>query len=78
MKRLRFLIAITVLWLAQYGCKKQNQFLDAKPNEALAVATTLADFQLMLNNENLFNINDPALGLISAEPLYMGGKRVSG
>jgi hypothetical protein len=54
------------------GCKKQDEFLDAKPNQALVVPATLEDFQTLLNNTNIFNIgNDPALGEISTDDFYV-------
>ncbi|MDB5122413.1 MAG: RagB/SusD family nutrient uptake outer membrane protein [Mucilaginibacter sp.] len=54
------------------SCKKQDAFLDRKPNIALAVPTTLSDFELLLNNETLFNAYDsPALGNLSGDDFYV-------
>lgn len=56
--------------LASGSCKKQDSFLDTKPDEALAVPSTLADLQSLLQYEGLFNINDPALGEIGTDDFY--------
>jgi len=53
------------------GCKKQNDFLNTKPNEALAVPTTLPDLQLIINNEDIFNLNYPALGETSTDDYFL-------
>lgn len=53
------------------GCNKQDEFLNAKPNEALAVPATLGDLQALLQNESLFNADDPALGEISSDDFYV-------
>ncbi len=54
------------------GCKKQDEFLEAKPNDALSTPESLNDLTLLLNNENLFNQGgDPALGAISGEEYYI-------
>ncbi len=65
----RIYLIITLLLFI--GCEKQNEFLDKKPNDALIVPTTLNDFKLLLNNEQLFNTNDPSLGVISGEDFYI-------
>ncbi|MDB5143395.1 MAG: RagB/SusD family nutrient uptake outer membrane protein [Mucilaginibacter sp.] len=63
---------IIALVLVFFGCKKQNEFLDAKPNQSLVVPTSLADFQTLLNNTNVFNSgNDPALGELSSDDYYI-------
>jgi hypothetical protein len=53
------------------SCKKQDQFLDAKPNDALAIPTTLNDVDKLLRNESLFNQNDPSLGMATADEYYV-------
>jgi hypothetical protein len=53
------------------SCKKENNFLNAKPNAALAVPQTLNDLKLLLHNEGTFNIHDPALGEISSDDFYL-------
>jgi hypothetical protein len=53
------------------GCKKQDAFLNTKPNQALAIPSTLADLQLLVNNENVFNRNYPSLGLVSTDDYFV-------
>jgi len=53
------------------GCKKQDAFLDTKPNIALAVPSTLQDLQLLLQDDNVFNaLSFPALGELSTDDYY--------
>jgi tetratricopeptide (TPR) repeat protein len=60
-----------LLLLSLHSCKKQDDFLNTKPNEALAVPSTLADLQSLLQNEGLFNIHDPGLGEIASDDFYV-------
>ncbi|GAC1310352.1 MAG: hypothetical protein NVSMB24_27400 [Mucilaginibacter sp.] len=54
------------------SCKKQDEFLDAKPNQSLVVPKTLSDYQALLNNTSIFNEgNDPALGELSSDDFYV-------
>lgn len=53
------------------GCKKQDEFLEAKPSASLAVPSSLADLQSLLQYESLFNSNDPALGQIASDDGYV-------
>lgn len=64
--------SILVLVFIFSGCNKQDEFLNKKPNAALAVPTSLSDFELLLNNEEIFNAYDsPALGTLSSDDLYV-------
>lgn len=63
-----FVFLILLLWSA---CKKQDDFLDTKPNVALIVPSSLADLQLLLNNEPLFNQSDPSFGEGSTDDFYL-------
>lgn len=59
---------ILFLLNALVGCTKQDEFLDAKPNQALTVPTSLNDFALLLNNEVVFNAySQPALGTLHSD-----------
>lgn len=63
---------LLALILLQLSCKKD--FLDAKPNVALIVPSTVADYQSILDNNtlsNLFNNNQPALNEIGAGDFYL-------
>ncbi|EHQ26402.1 RagB/SusD family nutrient uptake outer membrane protein [Mucilaginibacter paludis] len=72
MKYNRIMYASFFMYIIAFSaCKKQNDFLDAKPNQALNVPSTLADCQSLLLNEGLFNSNDPALGEIGSDDLYV-------
>ncbi|WP_262248403.1 RagB/SusD family nutrient uptake outer membrane protein [Parapedobacter soli] len=50
------------------SCK--NEWLDVKPSKMLVDASTLADFQGILDNNNLLN-KAPALGFLSADNFYV-------
>ncbi|OQP54416.1 RagB/SusD family nutrient uptake outer membrane protein [Niastella populi] len=64
------LIGMSVVLIAFCSCKKD--WLDAKPNKALAVPSTVRDYQALLDNSNsLFNIGAPGLGEISSDNCYM-------
>jgi hypothetical protein len=53
------------------GCKKQDDFLDAKPNDALALPNTLQNLQLLIQNEGVFNSQSyPGLGELSTDDYY--------
>ena len=42
--------------LGTISCNKQNEFLDAKPNQSLIVPLSLSDYESILNNTNVFNL----------------------
>ena len=66
------IISLLFLFLALDACKKQDQFLDAIPNQSLAVPASLADCQSLLDNENVFNSYcDPALGYLSTDDYFV-------
>lgn len=51
------------------GCKKD--WLDAKPRQDLVVLNTLTDMQAVLDNTNIFNINQPNLGETGADNYFL-------
>src|SRR5204863_9069584 len=68
---LKYFAAMTGSFLLLSSCKKQDEFLNAKPDQALIVPSSLSDYQLLINNESVFNLNgDPALGTITADDDY--------
>ncbi|AYL94215.1 RagB/SusD family nutrient uptake outer membrane protein [Mucilaginibacter celer] len=69
-KRLHYGLLLAIL-MACLGCKKQDDFLDAKTNAALSVPKTLEDYQSLLHNEGVFNAQDPALGQIASDDYYV-------
>ncbi|QKJ28403.1 RagB/SusD family nutrient uptake outer membrane protein [Mucilaginibacter mali] len=66
---LPLLLVITTIVFS--GCKKQDDLLNAKPNQALNIPSTLADLQLLIGNENIFNRNYPSLGLLSTDDYFV-------
>ncbi|MET3606935.1 tetratricopeptide (TPR) repeat protein [Mucilaginibacter rubeus] len=59
---------VCMMGIFSNSCKKQDKFLDAKPNQALNVPATLADLQRLLQNEDVFNSQpDPGLGQIASD-----------
>src|ERR1700689_5498224 len=51
------------------ACNKNN-FLDKKPSSDLVIPTTLADFQALLDNDNVM-AETPVLGEVSSDNYYM-------
>ena len=66
MKNILLILLITVL---ASSCTKN--FLDKKPDQALVVPQTLQDFQALLDNTNVMNLNMPSLGEISSDDYYV-------
>jgi starch-binding outer membrane protein, SusD/RagB family len=63
---------LLVLTLLEFSCKKD--WLDAKPNLALVVPSTIKDYQAILDNNtgtSLFNNNEPALSEVGAGDFYL-------
>lgn len=52
------------------GCKKQNEWLDAKRQITDNVPETLKDFQAILDNSIIMNSGYPTLGLLGADNYY--------
>jgi starch-binding outer membrane protein, SusD/RagB family len=57
-----------VMLLLLLGCES---FLDEKPDQKLAIPTTLADLQALLNEHDLMNHEVPNLGEISSGNFYL-------
>ncbi|SDT68624.1 SusD family protein [Mucilaginibacter mallensis] len=53
------------------GCKKEDSFLNVKPNESLAVPSTLSDLQGIIHNQAVLNGNYPSLGEIACDDYYV-------
>lgn len=59
---------VCIMGLTFNSCKKQDDFLNTKPNQALKTPTTLADLKGLLQNEDVFNNQpDPGLGEIASD-----------
>jgi hypothetical protein len=67
MKRIIYYIGFCCCLLIFQACKKD--FLDDRPNKALLVPTTLADFRALLDNNFIFN-NTPGLTDLSTDDFY--------
>jgi tetratricopeptide (TPR) repeat protein len=63
-----FLFFILAYILTGSGCKK---FLTEKPDTKLAIPTTLADFQALLDRYPVINTSDPCSGEISADNYFL-------
>ncbi|MEO7214932.1 RagB/SusD family nutrient uptake outer membrane protein [Mucilaginibacter sp.] len=62
----------SIIALMLIGCKKQDDFLNTKPNQALETLTSLSDVSKLLNNEDVFNrYSDPGIGEIASDDLYI-------
>lgn len=67
----KIVIVLSLVLLVHSGCTKQDQFLDAKPDEALSVPATVNDLWLLIKNDGLFSSNYPELGIVSADEYYV-------
>ncbi|SDE87547.1 SusD family protein [Mucilaginibacter pineti] len=55
-----------------FSCKKEDEFLSAKPNQSLVIPATLDDYENLLNNNRIFNqYTDPSLGHVSSDEYYV-------
>ena len=61
-----FTASLTLLFFLN-SCNKEDDFLNIKPDQSLLIATKLADYQLLLNNESVLNFGDPGLGTICGD-----------
>ena len=66
MKKTIIYLVFAVLFTA---CTKT--FLDKKPDQSLVVPQTLSDFQALLNNTSVMNVDMPSLGEISSDDYYV-------
>jgi hypothetical protein len=70
-KHIYLLISISLI-ISLYSCDKESDFLDAKPNQALVIPTTIGDYERLLNEQSLFNrATDLSLGTSSADEYYL-------
>jgi len=69
MRKILYLILSAGLVTAVISCKKN--WLDAKPNISLVVPSSVSDYQSLLDNTGIFNLNQPALGEIGSADFTM-------
>ncbi|PWV47074.1 RagB/SusD family nutrient uptake outer membrane protein [Chitinophaga sp. S165] len=62
-------IALSLL-LILLSCKKEDEFLDAKPQDRLSTISTLRDCEYLLQNERVFSSNQPYIGKASTDDYY--------
>jgi starch-binding outer membrane protein, SusD/RagB family len=62
-------LCILILCLSFLSCNKK-EFLDERPNSEVFVPTTLAEFQMLLDNDPDLGVT-PALGELSADNIYI-------
>lgn len=67
-KILLYVMAAYIFMGSNMACKK---FLDAKPDQKLATIETAADMQAVLDNFNVMNYTDPAMGEACADNYLM-------
>ncbi len=70
-KNLLYLVCTAAISVLLSNCKKEDNFLNAKPNQALFVPSTLGDLENILNDQNTFNNLDPGLGEIASDDYYV-------
>jgi starch-binding outer membrane protein, SusD/RagB family len=67
MKNMLLVVSI----LALFSCKKQDEWLNVKSNKADVTPQTLADYQALLDNDDVMNNNYPGLGLLASDNFYL-------
>jgi len=76
MKNLSLIVITIVVTIC--GCKKQDEFLNKKPNQSFSTITTIADINNLLNNQQYFNENlAPCWGQDFSDDQYLpaGGEQ---
>lgn len=76
MKNIWILIVVFCLTSLQWGCKKD--FLALRPDKALTVPSTFADFRALLDNSSEVMNYDPTLGTVSMDDFYLGENGLQG
>lgn len=65
MKRARLILCLTVFILMAGACQKE--FLETKPDKALLIPTTLADFRTLMDNLIIFNKSPGLTGIADGD-----------
>ena len=76
--KLKITSGIVMALLLWTSCKKEDKFLNTKPDQALFIPSTLQDLNNLLHYENLFNTGDPSLGEIAADDYYVSDDALTG
>src|ERR1700754_562223 len=64
-------MAVAMLSAAFGSCKKEDSFLNAKPDQSLSVPSTLQDLQSLIHNEGIMNQHYPGLGQVSSDDSFV-------
>jgi hypothetical protein len=63
-----YIFILLILLLPFTGCKK---FLSDKPDKTLVVPATISDYQALLDNASIMNMQGPSIGEVSSDNYYM-------
>src|SRR6266404_4615531 len=70
MKNINIVFHFSLLFpLFFISCKKD--WLDAKPNKSLVVPSKIEDYQALIDNYDLFNVDQPELGELASDNYYL-------
>ncbi|UPK68055.1 RagB/SusD family nutrient uptake outer membrane protein [Chitinophaga filiformis] len=64
-------VIFTLALLILSSCKKEDKFLDVKPQDKLFTISTLRDCEYLLQNERIFNYFQPTLGKASTDEYFV-------
>lgn len=65
------LLVISVLIVGSSSCKKETEWLDKKYRLLEVVPTTIADFQKLLDADNIMNVNYPGVGINGCDNYFL-------
>ncbi|MFA6275592.1 MAG: RagB/SusD family nutrient uptake outer membrane protein [Pedobacter sp.] len=72
MKNTLTIIIFLVVAALSFNCKKEDEFLDEKPDQSLILPASLEDYEKLLNNTGVFNNGTiPNQGTISSDEFYV-------
>ncbi|RYY00319.1 RagB/SusD family nutrient uptake outer membrane protein [bacterium] len=75
LKRKIWLATILCICITVTSCKKE--WLEAKRDKSLVVPVTLSDYQSLLDNTSIMNLNAPALGHFSSDDIYIENSKLN-
>lgn len=79
MKKYKLLIYFTVVCgLGISACSKQDAWLDKKKNLSDIVPTKISDFQALLDNQDVYSFNYPALSNLCTDNYYVTDEQWAG
>src|SRR6187402_873288 len=71
MTNYKLLIVLLLCFTCSLTACKKDTWLDAKPNKALVVPTSIADYQALLDNTRTMNTQMPGLSLVGDGDFYV-------